>query len=159
MLQTKRRATPVRRRWLQAVVVLGALLALWVTFRDVSPAHVAGLIGAAGLVLYVAPVAFCSAQLLDTRACQLLARRLDRQLPFGRVLVAQIAGEAATMALPLGFLVGESLRPWLLAVGRPGSLPAAVAAVTVDGYPACARCALIRNSNDLQRMRLPRRAP
>src|SRR5262245_49918068 len=125
-----RRAASARRLWLQAAVALAALLALWVTFRDVSPGDVAGLIGAAGLALLIAPLAFCSAQLIDARACQLLARRLERELPFGRVVIAQVAGEAATLALPLGFLVGESLRPWLLGVGRPGSLPAAVASVT-----------------------------
>jgi glycosyltransferase 2 family protein len=119
-----------RKSALQIAAVALSGSALYLTFRDVSLSEVARLIDGAGSALLLAPFAFCLAQLADTCACQLLARHLGQRLPLGRVFMAQVAGEAATLALPLGFVVGESLRPWLLAVGRPGALPSAVAAVT-----------------------------
>jgi uncharacterized protein (TIRG00374 family) len=43
---------------------------------------------------------------------------------------AQVAGEASTLSLPMGFLVGETLRPWLLSGGNRARLASSIAAVS-----------------------------
>lgn len=59
----------------------------------------------------------------------MLIHQLGGRLRFGRVLSAQIAGEASTIGLPMGFLVGESVRPWLLSAGTPLGIGRALAVV------------------------------
>jgi uncharacterized protein (TIRG00374 family) len=111
-----------------ALVVVG--VCLWLAFRDVSLAAVTQLLSAAGPHLLLVPLPFVLAQLLDARACQLLFRRLESPPRFLRMFLSQVAGEASTLALPMGFLVGESLRPWLLAGGDRARLASSIAAVT-----------------------------
>jgi uncharacterized protein (TIRG00374 family) len=113
---------------LLALVVVG--VCLWLAFRDVSLASVQQLLAAAGPHLLLVPLPFCLAQLLDARACQLLFRRLESPPRFLRMFQSQVAGEASTLALPMGFLVGESLRPWLIAGGDRARLASSIAAVT-----------------------------
>jgi uncharacterized protein (TIRG00374 family) len=103
---------------------------LWLAFRDVSMAAVAQLLSAAGPKLALVPVPFCLAQLADARACQLLFQRLEPPPRFAHMFQSQVAGEASTLALPMGFLVGESLRPWLLSGGNRARLASSIAAVT-----------------------------
>ena len=103
---------------------------LWLAFRDVSLAAVTQLLSAAGPSLALVPLPFCLAQLADARACQLLFRRLEPPPRFARMFQSQVAGEASTLALPMGFLVGESLRPWLLSGGNRARLASSIAAVT-----------------------------
>ena len=103
---------------------------LWLAFRDVSIAAAAQLLASAGPALALVPVPFLLAQLADAKACQLLFSRLEPPPPFLHMFQAQVAGEASTLALPMGFLVGESLRPWLLARGDSQRLPSSIAAVT-----------------------------
>lgn len=104
-------------------------LLLWLAFRHASLAEVIQHLSLAGPVLGLVPIPSCLAQLADARACQLLLSRLQCRLPFSRVFMAQAASEAATLALPMGFLIGESLRPWLLSRGRPTTLERCIAAV------------------------------
>jgi hypothetical protein len=111
-----------------ALVVVG--LSLWLAFRDVSMVAVGQLLSAAGPQLAWVPLPFCLAQLIDTRACRSLFQRMGRPPPFLRMFQAQVAGEATTLALPMGFLVGESLRPWLLAAGDQTRLASSIAAVS-----------------------------
>lgn len=103
---------------------------LWLAFRDVSFAAAAQLLVTAGPALLLVPVPFLLAQLLDAKACQLLFARLEPPPPFVHMFQSQAAGEASTLALPMGFLVGESLRPWLLARGDSARLASSIAAVT-----------------------------
>jgi uncharacterized protein (TIRG00374 family) len=103
---------------------------LWLAFHDVSLAAVTQLLSAAGLKLVLVPLPFCLAQLTDARACQLLFQRLEPPPRFARMFQSQVAGEASTLALPMGFLVGESLRPWLLSGGNRARLASSIAAVT-----------------------------
>lgn len=103
---------------------------LWLAFRDVSVAAAAQLLVSAGPALLLVPVPFLLAQLADARACQLLFARLEPPPRFPHMFQAQVAGEASTLALPMGFLVGESLRPWLLARGDSARLASSIAAVT-----------------------------
>ena len=105
-------------------------LCLWLAFRDVSLAAVTQLLSAAGPQLAWVPLPFCLAQLADARACQLLFARSEPAPRFLRMFQAQVAGEASTLALPMGFLVGETLRPWLLSDGNPARLTSSIAAVT-----------------------------
>lgn len=105
-------------------------LCLWLAFRDVSLAAVTQLLSAAGPQLAWVPLPFCLAQLADARACQLLFQRSEPAPRFVRMFQAQVAGEASTLALPMGFLVGETLRPWLLSEGNPARLASSIAAVT-----------------------------
>jgi glycosyltransferase 2 family protein len=105
-------------------------LCLWLAFRDVSLAAVTQLLSAAGPQLAWVPLPFCLAQLADARACQLLFQRIEPPPRFLRMFQAQVAGEASTLALPMGFLVGETLRPWLLAEGNRARLASSIAAVT-----------------------------
>jgi uncharacterized protein (TIRG00374 family) len=119
-----------RKRFLQLVALALPAALLWVTFADVPAETVAERLGALGPELLWLPLPFYLGQILDTRATQLLLGHLQCRASFGRVFMSQVAGEAAVLAFPMGFLVGESLRPWLLGVGRPGSLPSNVAAVT-----------------------------
>jgi uncharacterized protein (TIRG00374 family) len=111
-----------------ALVVVG--LSLWLAFRDVSMVAVGQLLSAAGPQLAWVPLPFCLAQLIDTRACRCLFERMGTPPPFLRMFQAQVAGEATTLALPMGFLVGESLRPWLLAAGDQTRLASSIAAVS-----------------------------
>ncbi|HVZ31165.1 MAG TPA: lysylphosphatidylglycerol synthase transmembrane domain-containing protein, partial [Polyangiaceae bacterium] len=117
-----------RRVQLLALVIVAVCLAL--AFRDVSLASVGDLLATAGPRLLLIPLPFCLAQLADTRACQLLLARVDSPPPFLRMLQAQIAGEASTLALPAGFLVGESVRPWLISLGGRARLESCIAAVS-----------------------------
>jgi uncharacterized protein (TIRG00374 family) len=103
---------------------------LWLAFRDVSLAAVTQLLSAAGPQLAWVPLPFCLAQLADARACQLLFQRVEPAPRFLRMFQSQVAGEASTLALPMGFLVGETLRPWLLSGGNPARLATSIAAVT-----------------------------
>jgi glycosyltransferase 2 family protein len=103
---------------------------LWLAFRDVSLAAVGQLLSAAGAQLAWVPLPFLLAQLADAKACQLLFERLERAPPFARMFQSQVAGEASTLSLPMGFLVGESLRPWLLSGGNPARLASSIAAVS-----------------------------
>jgi glycosyltransferase 2 family protein len=111
-----------------AIAVVG--ICLWLAFRDVSVAAVTQLLSAAGPQLFWVPLPFCLAQLADTKACQLLYERMERPPPFARMFMSQVAGEASTLALPMGFLVGESLRPWLLSGGNHARLATCIAAVS-----------------------------
>jgi len=104
-------------------------LLLWVAFRDASLAEVMQHLGSAGPALVLVLIPSCLAQLADTRACQLLLSRLQCRLKFSRVFMAQAASEAATLGLPMGFLIGESLRPWLLSRGQQTTLERCIAAV------------------------------
>jgi glycosyltransferase 2 family protein len=103
---------------------------LWLAFRDVSIAAAAQLLAEAGPALVLVPVPFLFAQLADAKACQLLFGRMEPAPPFAHMFQSQVAGEASTLALPMGFLVGESLRPWLLARGNSARLASSIAAVT-----------------------------
>lgn len=103
---------------------------LWLAFRDVSLAAAAQLLTSAGPALLLVPVPFLLAQLIDARACQLLFARLEPPPRFPHMFQSQAAGEASTLALPMGFLVGESLRPWLMARGDQARLASSIAAVT-----------------------------
>lgn len=103
---------------------------LWLAFRDVSFAAAAQLLASAGPALVLVPLPFLLAQLADAKACQLLFARLEPPPPFSHMFVSQVAGEAATLALPMGFLVGESLRPWLLARANSALVASSIAAVT-----------------------------
>lgn len=120
----------LRRIGVKGLIVALSLGLLWLTFGDVRVADVERLFAGAGLFWLGLPVPFLLAQLLDASAYQLLLQRLGLRVPFRRTLMAQVAGESATLALPMGFLVGESVRPWLLSIGQPETLPKSVAGAT-----------------------------
>ena len=119
-----------RRRGVTVLALVVVAVSLWFAFRDVSMLAVGQLLAAAGPQLLWVPLPFVLGQLLDTRAVGLLFQRMGAAPPFLRRLGAQAAGEATTLALPMGFLVGESLRPWLLAAGDQARLASSIAAVS-----------------------------
>src|SRR5262245_52594647 len=87
------------------LLALGVVaLSLWLAFRDVSVAAALQLLSSAGAALLLVPVPFLLAQLADAKACQLLFSRLEPPPPFARMFQSQAAGEASTLALPMGFL-------------------------------------------------------
>jgi uncharacterized protein (TIRG00374 family) len=120
----------LRRLGVKALIVALSLGLLWLTFGDVRVVDVERLFAGGGLYWLALPVPLLLAQLLDASAYQVLLAHLGLRVPFRRALMAQVAGESATLALPMGFLVGESVRPWLLSIGQTETLPKSVAGAT-----------------------------
>jgi glycosyltransferase 2 family protein len=123
-----------RRAWLGWFQVLSLLVigvAFWVGFRNMAWSKVTELLSRAGVAALVVLLPCGLVQLMDALGSWLLLRRLDARPPLGRVLIAQLAGEALTLWLPLGFAVGEPVRPWLLSSG--GHAPASTAIAAVAG--------------------------
>jgi uncharacterized protein (TIRG00374 family) len=121
-----------RRRWVSWLQLLGLAIvagSFWLGFRHVAWDKVGELLSRAGLAALVVLLPCGVVQLMDALGCWLVLRRLDARPPLGRVLVAQLAGEAMSLWLPLGFAVGEPVRPWLLSAGGYAPVSKAIAAV------------------------------
>lgn len=101
----------------------------WLGFRNVAWPKVAELLSRAGVAAVVVLLPCGLVQLMDALGTWLLLRRLDARPPLGRVMTAQLAGEALTLWLPLGFAVGEPVRPWMLSAGGHAPASSAIAAV------------------------------
>lgn len=121
-----------RRGWASWLQLLGLVIvaaSFWLGFRHVAWDKVGELLSRAGVAALVVLLPCGVVQLMDALGCWLVLRRLEARPPLGRVLVAQLAGEAMSLWLPLGFAVGEPVRPWLLSAGGHAPVSKAIAAV------------------------------
>ncbi|MET0414183.1 MAG: lysylphosphatidylglycerol synthase domain-containing protein [Polyangiaceae bacterium] len=115
--------------WLQLLGLVIVAASFWLGFRHVAWDKVGELLSRAGVAALVVLLPCGIVQLMDALGCWLVLRRLEARPPLGRVLVAQLAGEAMSLWLPLGFAVGEPVRPWLLSAGGHAPASKAIAAV------------------------------
>ncbi len=114
--------------------IVGALFLLWLTFGSVDITRIVQILRSAGPGVLVGWVLFGLAYALDIEAWRGLLRLLGQRPPSRVVATAHVSGEAAMMSLPLGVLVAEPMRAYLLQ--RDGGVPlsAGVAATAARKY-------------------------
>jgi uncharacterized protein (TIRG00374 family) len=119
---------------LRILGVAGAALILWLTFRNVNVPGVAQLLQSTGPFLLLALLPQLVANLIDTYAWADIMGRAGVSVPFRGAFIAHLASEATRMSLPLGVVVSEPLRPYLLHRRDHVPIPDAVASTAARKY-------------------------
>ncbi len=109
-----REASRARRMTVHACGCVGALVLVWLAFRDVTWARVSALLIDRGPLLLVVLVPQLLALAVETWGWKLTLDELDHRVDYGRLFNVRTATEAVGQTLPAGVVFCETLKPVLL---------------------------------------------
>ena len=123
-----------RMPMLRVLGIALAALILWQVFRGVRLGEVTELLQSIGPALLLAFIPFLLVNLVDAFAWADILRRLGATPPYREAFSAHLASEATLMSLPLGVVVAEPIRPFLLRRRAGVPISAGVASTAARKY-------------------------
>ncbi len=123
-----------RERTIRWVIGVTSVVAFAFVLRTVDLRKTFHLLAGRGPLLALALLPYFCQISLDSRAWRILLRALGRKVSWFRLICIRLSTEAILMSVPAGSIVGETLKPYLLA--RTDRVPAAETVASI-GLKKC----------------------
>ncbi|HTJ47575.1 MAG TPA: lysylphosphatidylglycerol synthase domain-containing protein [Kofleriaceae bacterium] len=124
----------LRERLIRWIIGISSIVAFGFVLRTVDLAETFHLLTSRGPILALALVPYFVQIALDSRAWRILLGALGRRVSWFRLICIRLSTEAVLMSVPAGGIVGETLKPYLLA--KTDRVPAAETVASI-GVKKC----------------------
>ena len=124
----------LRERLIRWIIGISSLVAFGFVLRTVDLGQTFHLLRSRGPLLVLALIPYFVQIALDSRAWRILLGALGRRVSWIRLICIRLSTEAVLMSVPAGGIVGETLKPYLLA--KTDRVPAAETVASI-GVKKC----------------------